>query len=173
MRWRVVPLEAVYRADLVVGCRVGRAQARELRSEIRRQEALGIAVGTLRRREHTAASLDMRLERRGVAPAERRRAIGTLARAGVVDDERFARARAALLAERGCGDLLIADDLERHGVEAVLAAEAIACLQPEVRRAAEVVSKRGLTPKTVRSLAAKGFGEASLESLVAEIEEGA
>ena len=39
-------------------------------------------------------------------------------RAGLVDDQRFAAGRAALLASRGAGDLLIADDLERHGVPA-------------------------------------------------------
>lgn len=172
-RWRVVPLEAAHRAGLTVGCRVGRARARALRSEIRRQEALGVAVGTLRRREHTVASLDERLARRGIAPSERRRALDTLARAGLVDDRRFAHARAALLAERGCGDLLIADDLERHGVVAALADEAIAALEAEPRRAAALVARHGLTPKTIRRLAARGFGEPSLESLVAEMGDGA
>lgn len=173
VRWRVVPLEAVYRAGLTVGCRLERARARTLRSEIRRQEALGVAVGSLRRRPHTAASLDERLERRGIAPLERRRALDTLGRSGLVDDRRFAHVRAASLAERGCGDLLIADDLERHGVDAALATDAIACLEPEAQRAAGIVAKNGLTPKTIRSLAAKGFGEAALEPLVAEIEAGA
>ncbi len=173
MRWRVVPLEAVYRAGLTVGCRLERARARTLRSEIRRQEALGAAVGSLRRRPHTVASLDERLERRGIAPLERRRALDTLGRSGLVDDRRFAHVRAASLAARGCGDLLIADDLERHGVDAALATDALACLEPEAQRAAGIVAKNGLTPKTIRSLAAKGFGEAALESLVAEIEAGA
>jgi SOS response regulatory protein OraA/RecX len=173
VRWRVVPLEAAHRAGLTVGCRVGRTEARALRSEIRRQEALGVAVRTLRRREHTVSSLDERLERRGIPAGERSRALATLARAGLVDDRRFAHARAASLAERGCGDLLIADDLERHGVDTALANEAIAALEAEPSRAAGLVAKHGLSPKTIRRLAARGFAEPSLDPLVAEMGDGA
>lgn len=173
VRWRVVPLEAVHRAGLSVGCRLERAHARTLRSEIRRQEALAAAAGTLRYREHTVASLDERLERRGIAPAERRRAVDVLSRSGLVDDRRFAHGRAALLADRGCGDALIADDLERSGVTGTLAREAIAALESEPQRAAALVAKHGLTAKTIRRLATRGFGESSLESLVAEMGDGA
>ncbi|MGZ8687582.1 MAG: regulatory protein RecX [Gaiellaceae bacterium] len=172
-RWRVVPLEAVHRAGLSVGGTIGRTRARALRAEIRRQQALDAAVGTLRRREHTASSLEERLERRGVAPADRRRAVATLTRAGLVDDERYAHARAALLAERGCGNLLIADDLERHGVAASLANAAIEALEQEASRAASLVTRHGLTPATLRRLAARGFDESSLESFVAEMGGGA
>lgn len=171
--WRVVPLEAAHRAGLAVGCHLNRARARVLRSELRRQEALGVAVGALRRREQTTSSLDERLERRGVAPADRRQALATLGRAGLLDDRRFAHARAAVLAERGCGDLMIADDLERNGVEPALRAEALAALEPEALRVAALVARHGLTVQTVRRLAARGFGDASLESLVAEMGDGA
>ena len=172
-RWRVVPLEAVHRAGLSVGGTLGRTSARALRAEIRRQQALDAAVGTLRRGEHTASSLEERLERRGVAPAERRRAVDTLTRAGLVDDERYAHARAALLAERGCGNLLITDDLERHGVAPPLANAAIEALEQEASRAAALVARHGLTPATLRRLAARGFDESSLESFVAQMGGGA
>ena len=172
-RWRVVPLEAVHRAGLAVGGTLGRASARALRAEMRRQQALAAAVGTLRRREHTQSSLDERLERHGVTPAERRRTVDTLTRAGLVDDQRYAHARAALLAERGCGNLLIVDDLERHGVAPPLAREAIEALEQEAIRAAALVARHGLTPATLRRLAAKGFEESSLEPLVAEMGDGA
>lgn len=173
VRWRVVPLEAVHRAGLAVGETLGRARARALRTELRRRQALDAALGTLQRREHTTSSLEQRLERRGVAPADRRQAVDTLTRAGLVDDERFAHARAAQLATRGSGDLLIADDLERHGVAAPLVREAIDALEPESARAATIVARRGLTSATVRRLAARGFDEASLEPFVAEMRDGA
>lgn len=172
-RWRVVPLEAVHRAGLSVGGRLGRASARALRAELRRRQALDAAVGTLRRSEHTASSLEERLGRSGIAPAERRRTVDTLRRAGLVDDERYAHARAALLAERGCGNLLIADDLERHGVATPLASAAVEALAPEASRAATLVARHGLTPATLRRLAARGFDESSLESFVAQMEGGA
>ena len=168
-RWRVVPLEAVHRAGLAVGATVGRDSLRALRAELRRQEAIGVAVGALQRREHTSASLDERLRRRGVPPGERRRTLDTLTRSGLVDDRRFAPARAGQLAERGYGDLFIADDLERHGVVGALAAEAITALEAEGSRAAALAANHGCTPATIRRLAARGFDESSLEPLVAEM----
>lgn len=144
-----------------------------LRTELRRRQALDAALVVLRARDHTASSLAGRLERRGVAAVERRHTVAALARAGLVDDERFAHARAALLVERGCGDLLIADDLERNGVAASLAAEAISSLEPERERAAALVHAAGVTPATLRRLAGKGFDIASLEPFVAELEDGA
>ncbi len=168
--WRVVPLEAVYRAGLVVGEELGRARARVLRREIRRHEALAAALGAVQRRDQTAASLAVKLEQRGVGPKERSEAVEALERAGIVDDARFAHDRAEVLAGRGAGDLLIADDLERHGVDPAVARTAVNALEPESARAARLAGARGLTPKTLRFLAAKGFSEASLEPLVANLE---
>ena len=90
-------------------------------------------------------------------------------RAGLVDDRRFAESRAALLAARGAGDLLIGDDLARHGVPADTAQLAIAHLEPEADRVAAIVDARGRSPRTARYLAAKGFSESSLEPLVADL----
>lgn len=171
--WRVVPLEAAHRAGIGVGSTLGRGQARALRAELRRQQALAAGVRALRRREHTITSLDARMERGGIAPAARRRALDTLSRAGLVDDARYASSRAAHLAERDSGDLLIADDLARHGVPVELVEQAIASLPPEAVRAREIVARRGLTTGTVRRLAARGFGDHSLEAIVAELEAGA
>ena len=62
-----------------------------------------IATGALSRRDHSAASLAARLERRGITPHERASALETLERAGYVDDLRFAAARASVLAAREPG----------------------------------------------------------------------
>jgi SOS response regulatory protein OraA/RecX len=86
---------------------------------------------------------------------------------GYVDDARFARARAEALASRGAGDLLIAADLERNGIDRGLAVDAITALPPERERAADVVARRGSSVRTARFLASKGFGEEAIERVVA------
>ena len=167
--WRVVPLEAVYAAGLSVGSALDRPSARALRRELRRLEAQGEALRALRARDHTVASLERRLADRGTAHAVRRETLEAVQRAGLIDDRRFAASRAALLARRGAGDLLIADDLERHGVPADAAQIAIGGLERESARADSIVDARGRSPRTARYLAAKGFSEASLEALVADL----
>ena len=109
-----------------------------------RPDAVETALRALRFRDRTTAELDARLEQRGVGEAEREQALETLERIGYVDDERFARSRAERLAERGSGDALIRHDLERRA------------------------QRRGPGDKTARYLAAKGFGEDALESVVAQ-----
>jgi len=167
--WRVVPLEAVYAAGLSVGSALDRAPARALRRELRRLEAQGVALRALRARDHTAASLEQRLADRGTARTVRQETIEAVQRAGLVDDRRFAASRAALLAQRGAGDLLIADDLEHHGVSVDTARIAMGELEPEPARAAALIEARGRSPKTARFLAAKGFSDESLEALVADL----
>jgi len=167
--WRVVPLEAVYATGLSVGSALDRASARALRRELRRLEAQSVALRALRARDHTAASLGQRLAVRGTPRTVRRETLDAVQRAGLIDDQRFATSRAALLACRGAGDLLIADDLERHGVPTDAAHIAIDGLEPESARAAALIDDRGRSPRTARYLAAKGFSEATLESLVAEL----
>jgi regulatory protein len=167
--WRVVPLEAVYTAGLAVGSLLDRPSARLLRRELRRLEAQAEALRLLRVRDHTAASLEQRLAERGTTRAVLQQTLDTVQRAGLIDDRRFAASRAALLARRGAGDLLIADDLSRQGVSAETARIAIAGLEAEAARATTLIELRGRSAKTARFLAAKGFSEASLEALVADL----
>jgi SOS response regulatory protein OraA/RecX len=167
--WRVLPVEAVVVVGLAVGRGLDRVTARALGRELRRLEARGAALRALRARDHTTASLEQRLAARGTKPALRRETVAAAERAGLVDDERFAFGRAALLAGRGAGDLLIADDLERHGVPPELSHRAIAALEPEATRAERLVGRRGASVKTLRFLGSKGFSEETLESLVADI----
>jgi regulatory protein len=167
--WRVVPLEAVIVAGLAVGRHLDRVAARALGRELRRLDARGAALRALGARDHTAASLERRLEARGTAPALRRETVAAAVRAGLVDDARFASGRAAALAGRGAGDLLIADDLERQGVPSDAARQAIAGLEPEAERAGRVIAARGASVRTLRFLGAKGFSEETLEALVADL----
>jgi SOS response regulatory protein OraA/RecX len=167
--WRTLPAEAVLRAGLAHGLELDRERVRLLRRELRRAQALGTALSALRHRDHSRASLAGRLERRGIAPSEREDAVDVLTRAGLVDDERLAHGRAAALASRGAGDLLVADDLACRGVPADLIPAALAGLEPERERAARIVAQRGLSPRTARFLAAKGFRPETLEPLLAEL----
>jgi len=132
-----------------------------------RPDAVETALRALRFRDRSAAELAARLEQRGVGEAERERALETLERIGYVDDERFAHMRAEQLADRGSGDALIRDDLERRGLAAGVVDSALGALEPERKRAVRIAERRGLSAKTARYLASRGFGEEALEALVA------
>ena len=162
--WRTLPAEAVVRAGLAVGCVLDRPRARTLRRELRRAEALARAARALRSRDLPGRALDARLERAGFAEHERDAALGTLTRAGLVDDARYARARAETLAERGRGDAAIAWELERHGIASELVDAALAELAPEADRAHALAERLGRGPSTARLLARRGFGADAVEA---------
>lgn len=132
-----------------------------------RDDAVETALRALRFRDRSAAELDDRLERRGVGEQERSAALETLERVGYVDDARYARLRAAHLADRGSGDALIRHDLESRGVGSEHVAAALEELEPERERAARLVAARGAGPKTARFLVARGFDEETVADLVA------
>ena len=121
----------------------------------------------LARRDQSARRIAERLERMRTPPHEREGVVTTLERAGLLDDARFARSRAAELAARELGDEAILADLLRQGLEEQLARDAVAGLPPERERAAAVAARRGATPKTARYLARRGFTFDSVEEAVA------
>lgn len=164
--WRLVPADAVVRAGLRVGGRLDRETARTLGRELRRAQALGVAVQALRYRDHSRRSLEQRLERRNVRPDARDAALEALERTGLVDDTRVAAARAEALADRGYGDAAIRFDLERQGLAGEVVAGAVAELPPERERARRLVQRRGADAKTARWLAGRGFDAASVEDAI-------
>jgi len=166
-RWRTLPLEAVVRAGLVAGTELERRQIRVLARERRRLGALQAAVAAVRHRDRSEEDVRTRLERRGVPAGDRERALGTLRRAGVLDDERYAHSRAEGLARKGYGDAAIRNDLERSGVAPDRIAAAIEALPPESERAAEQARRLGGGLRAARSLARRGFGDDVVESIVA------
>ncbi|HKY24652.1 MAG TPA: RecX family transcriptional regulator [Gaiella sp.] len=168
--WRTVPVAVAAESRLTLGCELDRERARSIGRALRRHRARDAAVRAVARRDHSRASLDARLERAGVRLRERGDAIDAATRAGLVDDARFAEARAKALADRGAGDLLVLGDLERNGVDDATAYAALATLEPEAVRASGIVASRGATARTLRYLAARGFSEDSLEGLVADLE---
>ncbi|HEX6679845.1 MAG TPA: RecX family transcriptional regulator [Gaiellaceae bacterium] len=131
-------------------------------------DALDAAARALARRDRSRAGVLEVLRRKGVAEDEAVEAVETLRRLGAIDDERFAVAGAASLADRGFGDAAIAFRLEREGVSRELAERAVSALEPETGRARQLASRRGATAKTARWLASRGFAQDSVEAAIAE-----
>jgi SOS response regulatory protein OraA/RecX len=167
--WRVVPTDAVVRAGLRVGFALDEQQ---LDRELERTAALARAARALRHSERSRASVANRLAAAGVGAEVTGEVLRTLERAGLVDDRRFASVRAAHLAAKGWGDEAIRADLEREGVTAELAGEALAALEPERERAQALAGRRGADARTARWLAGRGFDPASIEDAVGGFAEG-
>jgi SOS response regulatory protein OraA/RecX len=167
--WREFPTDVVVRARLTPGTELDRPRLREVARERRRTRTLAAAGRVLRVRDLPARALDVRLERRGFAPADRAGTLATLQGAGVLDDARFARNRALALAGRCLGDAAIRFDLDEHGVAPDLVEEALAGLEPECMRAERIVAVRGRSIATARFLARKGFAEDAVESAAGEV----
>jgi regulatory protein len=129
--------------------------------------AVETALRALRARDRSVFELESRLQQRGVGTTDQRETLELLARLGYVDDERFARSRAESLARRNCGDEMIRADLESRGVAAERIDAALAGLESERERAERIVASRGSSAKTVRFLAARGFSQDAVETVVA------
>jgi SOS response regulatory protein OraA/RecX len=163
-------VDAVVRAGLGVGRPLDRPLARTLNRELRRSGALAVAARALRTRDLSRERLRRRLDRAAVTPAAQEEALGTLERAGLVDDGRVAAGRAAALAARGYGDAAIRDDLERRQeLDPATIEVALSVLEPEAERAARVVERRGSSLKTARLLAGRGFSPDSLEAALSDL----
>jgi len=164
----VLPAEVVLGAGLDVGVEVDRERARRIRRELKRHEAALAAARSLRHRDLSEAELAERLARARVAPASRTETVSRLAEAGIVDDTRLARQRAATLADRGAGDELIRYDLATRGIAPEAVELALHDLDPERERAERIVARRGPGVRTARYLARKGFPEDVVEIACAE-----
>jgi SOS response regulatory protein OraA/RecX len=170
-RWRTIPVDVAARCGLNVGLDLDRERLRWLGRELRRGNALEAGVRALSRRDRSEHSLRAALERQGVARAERDEVVATLRCHGALDDARFARSRAELLADRGLGDAAIASRLEQDGVGAEDVAETLAALEPERDRASRLAGRRGRTQKTARWLSTRGFDPDSIEAALAAVAE--
>ena len=131
------------------------------------EAALEQALRALRHRDRTATEIDRYLESRGVEEDERRNVIATLVRTDLVDDRRYATARAVALAERGAGNERIRHELAFAGVDGDDVDAAIAGLAGEAERADRIVARRGASVKTARYLAGKGFSHDVVHAVVA------
>ncbi|HKH30367.1 MAG TPA: RecX family transcriptional regulator [Gaiellaceae bacterium] len=163
-RWRRIPADVAARVGLSRDSELGRGDLRALRRELRRAEAIDAATRALVHRDRSRAAVLARLRAAGISPWAAGEALETLERAGIVDDGRFARSRAAALAARGSGDALIEDELRSAGVSEDDLQAALGALDPERERAIRVTATRGESPATARWLARRGFGQDAIEA---------
>jgi regulatory protein len=129
--------------------------------------AVDSALRALRHRDLSAHELEARLREKGFDEGAREEALEKLARTGLLDDARFAEARARSLAARGAGDAAIRHALRTAGVDASVVEDALATVEPEEERARAIAERRGFGPKTARYLRGKGFSDAVVSELVA------
>ena len=132
------------------------------------EDAFECALRALRYRDRTGLEIEEHLRARGFSDEDRSQAVETLRRTGVVDDERFARARASTLAERRAGNALIRAKLAEAGLAREIVDDALDAVEPEPTRARRIVASRGASPKTARYLYGKGFSEGVVRSVIAE-----
>jgi SOS response regulatory protein OraA/RecX len=170
--WRKLPHAVVLACSLRAGLELDRPRIRQLRTELRRFEALAVAGRLLRHRDLAAERLEDELARRHVAPADRHQALVTLERAGVVDDARLAAGQAQRLAERGYGDEAIRWRLFQAGIPEACIEEAVVSLDDEPKRARAVVEREGVSARTARLLVRRGFGEDAVETACPFVAEG-
>jgi SOS response regulatory protein OraA/RecX len=168
--WRTVPDDVVVRVGLVTGMPLERPVLRRLRRELQRAHALAVAGRALSRRDLSRKTLAARLDQAGVARDTARVTLASLSAAGAVDDNRFARARAAHLAERGWGDEAIRERLEHEGVESELAFEAMSVLPSERARAEAFLDRKRDPRRAGQSLIRRGFPVETIMDLVSALD---
>jgi len=168
--WRTVPDDVVVRCSLHAGLILDRPRLRLLRTELRRAEGLATAGRALAQRPLSRRQVSERLRRRGVAPPVERETLGTLVAAGLVDDTRLANARAAALADRGWGDLVIAARLQHDGLEETDVQVALAALPPEAGRAAALAAESSDRRKAWSRLARRGFSPDAIEDALGSLD---
>jgi SOS response regulatory protein OraA/RecX len=112
-----------------------------------------VALTALRRKERTSRELAEWLERRGFGSEDVEAALGRLAAAGELDDERFAqsyaddkRSLSGWGAER-IRDALLAKGIDGATVDAVMAGDSRADQLERLRGGAPVVPARGVAPR--------------------------
>ncbi|TMJ96589.1 MAG: RecX family transcriptional regulator [Actinobacteria bacterium] len=95
---------------------------------------------------------------------------GFLERAGLLDDERLARARAESLAERGWGNEAIVARLGSEGLDEDVARAAAAELAPEGDRAGRLAGTETDPRRIASLLSRRGFGEDVVEAALARLD---
>ena len=169
--WRVVPDDVVASCGLRAGIELERPLLRDLRRALRRSEALEAAVRTVSRHDVSSRRLRQRLDARGIPSSEAEAAVATLASAGVVDDERLARARAQGIAARGWGDAAIATRLEQEGLPFEAVTQAIEELPTEHERAVALVAREPDRHAAWRLLGRRGFAPETVEEVLGVLDD--
>jgi SOS response regulatory protein OraA/RecX len=129
-----------------------------------------VAGRALARGDLSSRRLEERLRRADVARPVAVNVLAGLRRAGVADDARAARARAEVLAARGWGDEAVAARLGAEGFDEVDVRAALAALDPEPARARALVGSEPDARRAARLLARRGFAAETAEELLAGLD---
>ncbi len=128
------------------------------------------ALELLGRRAHFRAELEAKLAARGFPAAAVEEAMGRLAERGYLDDRAAARLWVEAAQRKGYGPRRLRAELVRRGVEAEIAAEAVAAVigAGERERALAVAGRfRGSDPAALaRHLDRKGFSKPIILAIV-------
>ena len=166
--WRTVPDAVVVRAGLSAGLTLDRPTLRRVRTELRRAQARAVTGRALARRDLTEHELETRLERAGLAPAEIEETKAAAVSAGVVDDERFARARPPSSPGAATGTRTSSRSSARPASPTSWRGRSSRNFPPEVARAEAVAATRPGDPrKTAAYLARRGFAYDAIEEALA------
>jgi regulatory protein len=135
-------------------------------------DALDLAGRALARRDLSRSELERRLLAAGIDPQDAARTVARLAGAGLVDDVRLARSRAARLAARGLGDAVIEARLAGEGIGEAERGEALAALEPEEERARRLAGTAGsgAAPRLAATLYRRGFAQSAVEAALAALD---
>lgn len=153
------------------------------RPESTPEAALDAGLRLLARREHSAAELRVKLQRRGFATAHIDQALAQLATRGWQSDARYALARARSRSGAGCGPLRIRADLAAAGVRDDLAEQALSELDGELdwaEQARAALARRYPEPpasardwqRRYRFLAGRGFPHELIRRLLGDVPQG-
>ena len=149
--------------------------------EVRR--ATDVCLRLLAMRGRSRHELLTALERKGFSEPVREKALAQVEGWGYLDDERFARERAAVLLQRGkYGPRAVQQRLEAHGLSREAAREAVATASGEVEFDAEaaarqVLERRGLLGRTLepretaragRLLVSRGFSSDVIQRVLGD-----
>jgi len=181
----VVPSELIHELDLAVGRVVDEQAEARLDEADRVARAVNAAMRALARRPFSRRELRMRLARKGHAHDAIVEALSRADRAGLLDDEAYAReAVRCELARKPAGRRLIESKLRAKGIDAALASrvasealvgrdpldDAVALIRRYAgdtrtdpvalrRRLAARLARRGFDPETCRTAVQRVLGE--------------
>jgi len=157
MPWRAVPLGVLKELDIKPGDDVEFDVLENLIDEMEPRLARARALALIGYRERCAAEVTSKLAAEGYSSAAARCVVEDLQAIGLIDDTRFAEARARTLLEiKGLGRARALREMSASGLDrehALRALDASAPQDGELRRAALAARRMARTSDTVNSLA--------------------
>jgi len=120
-----VSADAVVKFSIGIGTDISKEAYREIISYDKSKRAVSDALSLVSKRSYSVKSLEGKLLQRGCGFESAAKALERLKELDYVNDEKYAKAYAAYLSEKGKGEFLIKHELEKQGVDRDLIDEAL------------------------------------------------